>query len=222
MTKAKQLLLGGGACWLGFIIFTLAYLHGRSWIGSYDTVGYQIVQPTVPAKTSAIRVLTTLGDPTTLGAATLILMVFLWWQRHTGDSMWYGAVNFGGSLLVFMVKNIVVRPRPLHQLVKIGGYSFPSGHTFGITVLVLTLVVLLWPLFHRHWQRGLVILVAAAIILAIMYSRVYLRVHYTSDVTAGLLLAAGWFMNVTALRPRLHEWLSSQSLIIRIKFAGRR
>lgn len=122
--------------------------------------------------------------------------------------MWYGAVNFIGSLLLLMVKHTVLRPRPLHRLVKIGGYSFPSGHTFGTTVFVLTVVVLLWPLLRRHWQRWLVALLAAIIILTIMYSRVYLRVHYASDVMAGLLLAAGWFMFVTALRPRLHEWLT--------------
>lgn len=208
MTNSKRLLIGGGICWLGFLVFMLAYLHGRAWIKSYDTFGYQLVQPTTPAKTVVIGGLTRLGDPTTLGVATIILMLFLWWRRRSADSMWYGAVNFIGGLLLFTVKYTVLRPRPLHQLVKIGGYSFPSGHTFGTTVFVLTVVALLWPLLRRHWQRWLVAFLAAIVILTIMYSRVYLRVHYASDVTAGLLLAAGWFILATALRPRLHEWLT--------------
>lgn len=73
MTNSKRLLIGGGICWLGFLIFMLAYLHGRSWLKNYDTFGYQLVQPTTPAKTILIRGLTRVGDPTTLGVATIIL-----------------------------------------------------------------------------------------------------------------------------------------------------
>ncbi|WP_191363708.1 phosphatase PAP2 family protein [Limosilactobacillus oris] len=207
MTNSKRLLIGGGVCWLGFLIFMLAYLHGRAWLKSYDTFGYQLTQPATPAKTVFLRGLTTLGEPAVLGGATIVLMLYLWWRRQIGDSMWYGAVNFIGSLLLFAVKHTVLRPRPSHQLVSIGGYSFPSGHTFGMTVFVLTVVALLWPHLQRRWERWLLALLAAIIILAIMDSRVYLRVHYASDVTAGLLLAAGWFMLATALRPHLHKWL---------------
>ena len=205
MTNNKRLLIGGGVCWLGFLIFMLAYLHGRAWIISYDTFGYQLTLPATPAKTAFLRGLTTLGDPPVLGGATVALMLYLWWRQRIGDSMWYGAVNFIGGFLLFAVKHMVLRPRPSYQLVSIGGYSFPSGHTFGMTVFVLTVVALLWPHLQHGWERWLLALLAAIIILAIMDSRVYLRVHYASDVTAGLLLAAGWFMLATALRPYLHK-----------------
>lgn len=207
MINSKRLLIGGGVCWLGFLIFMLAYLHGRAWLKSYDTFGYQLTQPATPAKTAFLRGLTTLGEPAVLGGATVALMLYLWWRQRISDSMWYGAVNFIGGLLLFAVKHTVLRPRPSHQLVSIGGYSFPSGHTFGMTVFVLTVVALLWPHLQRRWERWLLALLAAIIILAIMDSRVYLRVHYASDVTAGLLLAAGWFMLATTLRPHLHKWL---------------
>lgn len=207
MINSKRLLIGGSVCWLGFLIFMLAYLHGRAWLKSYDIFGYQLTQPANPAKTAFLRGLTTLGEPAVLGGATIALMLYLWWRRQIGDSMWYGAVNFIGGLLLFAVKHMVLRPRPSHQLVSIGGYSFPSGHTFGMTVFVLTVVALLWPHLQHRWERWLLALLAAIIILAIMDSRVYLRVHYASDVTAGLLLAAGWFMLATALRPHLHKWL---------------
>lgn len=208
MTTEKRLLIGGSACWLGFFIFMAAYLHGHLWLKSYDRFGYQLVQPTLPGKTALLRDLTTLGEPAVLGGATIALMLYLWWRQRISDSMWYGAVNFIGGLLLYVVKHLVLRPRPSHRLISIGGYSFPSGHTFGTTVFVLTVIVLLWPLLHHRWQHWLAVLLAAGIIAVIMYSRVYLRAHYASDVTAGLLLAAGWFMLATALRPRLHEWLT--------------
>lgn len=174
MTKTKQLLIGGSGCWLGFVILMLAYLHGRGWINGYDRFGYQLVQPASPAKTTVLCGITMVGDPTTLGVATIILMLLLWWRQRIDDSMWFGAVNFLSGLLVF----------------------------------VLTLLSLLWPFLRQGWQDWLASLLAAIVILTIMYSRVYLRVHYASDVTAGLLLGAGWFMLASALRPCVHEWLT--------------
>ncbi|MFC2685425.1 MAG: PAP2 family protein, partial [Limosilactobacillus oris] len=105
MTNSKRLLIGGGVCWLGFLIFMLAYLHGRAWLKSYDTFGYQLTQPATPAKTVFLRGLTTLGEPAVLGGATIVLMLYLWWRQRIGDSMWYGAVNFIGGLLLFAVKH---------------------------------------------------------------------------------------------------------------------
>ncbi len=101
MINSKRLLIGGGVCWLGFLIFMLAYLHGRAWLKSYDTFGYQLTQPATPAKTAFLRGLTTLGEPAVLGGATVALMLYLWWRQRISDSMWYGAVNFIGGLLLF-------------------------------------------------------------------------------------------------------------------------
>lgn len=205
--EEKQQLIYGGLCWLAFIIILLALVDGRTWITTLDHFGYQLTQPTMPGKTTFFRIFTKFGDPVNLQIITLVLMVFLWWRKRISDSLWYGALNFIGYTLVILVKYTVTRPRPSARLVKISGYSFPSGHTFATTVFVLTIVALLTPVLKQRWQRWLLALVAAFFIILIMYSRVYLRAHYASDVTAGLLLAAGWWLITNAERHRCGEWL---------------
>lgn len=205
--EEKQQLIYGGLCWVAFAVILLALVDGRTWVAALDRLGYQLTQPTTAGKTAIFRVLTRFGDPVNLQITTLFLMVFLWWRKKISDSLWYGALNFIGYTLVILVKYTIIRPRPSARLVKIGGYSFPSGHTFATTVFALTIVALLAPRLKRRWQRWLLTLVAVFFIILIMYSRVYLRAHYASDVTAGLLLAAGWWLIANAERHRCGEWL---------------
>lgn len=208
MTKnEKRRLEYGGGCWLLFAGFLLAIVTRQAWISTFDQFGYQLTQPTEPLKTTMMELITKCGDPFTLQVATLILMVLLWWRRRIADSLWFGALNFVGYTLVIIIKYTVVRPRPSNRLVQIGGYSFPSGHTFATTVFVLTLVALISPRLHRQWQHWLLSGLAVIAILLIMYTRVYLRVHFASDVCAGLLLAPGWWLITNAERHRCAEWL---------------
>lgn len=203
----KRQLLYGIICWALFAVILLAFLDGRSWVTAMDHFGYQLTQPTMPNKTSILRIITQFGDPFNLQVATLVLMVFLWWRKRIADSLWFGALDFVGYALVIIVKYTVMRPRPSDRLVRISGYSFPSGHTFATTIFILTLVTFICPLIKRKWVRALTTVIGALLILLIMYTRVYLRAHYASDVVAGLLLAAGWWLITNAERHRCAEWL---------------
>lgn len=203
----KRQLLYGGICWFAFAIILLALIDGRSWVTALDHFGYQLTQPTVTSKTTILKLVTSFGDPVNLQIATIVLMLFLWWRKRIADSLWFGAINFVGYTLVILVKYTVVRPRPSNRLVKISGYSFPSGHTFATTIFAFTLVALIYPRLKHRLIRWLTITVAIAFILLIMYSRIYLRAHYTSDVIAGLLLAVGWWLITNAERHRCAEWL---------------
>lgn len=205
--KNKYKVSLGVACWLMFGLLLAGVCTRAWWIKGIDALGYMLTQPTFSAKTTAFTELTFLGDPVTVMIMTVGLMLLLWRQKHPTDSVWYGMQQFIGYCLVILVKYSVVRQRPTQRLVDVNGYSFPSGHTFATTIFTFTIVILLWRFTRKKWQKNLVTIVGAVWILAIMYSRVYLRAHFATDVLAGFLLASGWWFITAPLRYYFFHWL---------------
>jgi undecaprenyl-diphosphatase len=91
-----------------------------------------------------------------------------------------------------LVKALVQRARPVVQdpISHSPGYSFPSGHAFNIAVVVTVLVFLLWPLLSRAGRR-VAVAVAVVVALVVGLDRMFLGVHYPSDVVAGWILGVG-------------------------------
>ena len=198
----------GVVCGLFFLAFMFAVLRHDSQIKTMDQAGFALTMPITAIKTRIMLFITALGSPQFLGPVTLVMMLILWWKKQLGSSMWYGAMQFVGYLLVIFFKTSVMRPRPAHRLEKIGGYSFPSGHTFATVIFVLTILALLWPHLKSNWSRLFGCILGVCWILLIMYSRVYLHVHYASDVLAGLLLALCWWLVANSQKERFMNWLT--------------
>ena len=100
----------------------------------------------------------------------------------------YIAVRIG----VHITKVAVDRPRPPHPLIHVSGSSFPSGHAANAVVYLALAVVIARQL--RHATLGVAIVIGAAVLAALIgLSRVYLRAHYLSDVTAGWALSIAIF-----------------------------
>jgi len=90
------------------------------------------------------------------------------------------------GLLIGLLKGIYHRPRPEHELIITPGYSFPSGHAFSSVVIYGLLGYVAWKCFsRRRRQRASIVFVVILLILATGYARVYLGVHYPSDVAGG-------------------------------------
>ena len=91
-----------------------------------------------------------------------------------------------------LVKAVVQRARPVVQdpVSHSPGYSFPSGHAFNIAVVTTVLVFLLWPVLSRVGRR-VAIAVALVVALVVGLDRMFLGVHYPSDVVAGWILGVG-------------------------------
>jgi membrane protein DedA with SNARE-associated domain len=103
------------------------------------------------------------------------------------------AVGFGTTqAAVNITKAIVERPRPADPLVDVGTSSFPSGHA-ATAILYVVVALALARLFRRATPRIAIVVVACVVAALIGLSRVYLRVHYLSDVTAGWALALALF-----------------------------
>jgi undecaprenyl-diphosphatase len=137
---------------------------------------------------------------TSLGTGSAVLMIvgvaalFLALTRHRYSAILLLAATGGGGLLNLVLKHFFGRPRP--HVIEWGTHalssSFPSGHAMSAAIVYTTVAYLAARLEKRIWERALTMLAAAIVIAAISVSRVYLGVHYPSDVVAGIIIGIAW------------------------------
>ncbi|ANZ62677.1 hypothetical protein AYR62_00220 [Secundilactobacillus paracollinoides] len=137
--------------------------------------------------TRVITGITNTGGPTATLIETLVIAVILVLRRQP----WQGGIAVATILMgdgfYSVIKSIVKRPRPLHQILPTGGYSFPSGHTLGTTLVALVIWTLFVTQWHRKWLRWTATVVLILWVLLVGFSRLYLQVHFPTDVLGGVL-----------------------------------
>jgi membrane-associated phospholipid phosphatase len=176
---------------LALFIVLGVVVHGDGGLG-IDEATFDAIDPLRSAAgLDIVRVLTDLGSFPVAAAVILVAAIYLW--RAHGPT---GAVMLAGGLIVLLVlvnvsKELVGRPRPAGRFYDPSGLSFPSGHSAYATAWVAAAVL--------TGRRGL-IAAATFIVIAVGASRLYLHVHYLTDVVAGMALGAAVF---AALRPRI-------------------
>jgi undecaprenyl-diphosphatase len=140
--------------------------------------------------------ITALGGTAVLTLITAGVIGFLLMDGKRGAALFVLVAVAGGSLLTTLAKLAFARPRPelVAHLVEVSSYSFPSGHAMSSAVTYLTLGALLARTQARKRIKAYLLGVAVVLTLMIGTSRVYLGVHYPSDVLAGWSLGAAWAM----------------------------
>ena len=146
-----------------------------------------------------------------------VLLVFgLSIRRHFREGL-FASISFIGSLLLNVVaKHSFARARPdlWQSIVHENTYSFPSGHAMASMTLAWVVVLLCW--YPRsHWRQGWrwpVTIFAALFVLLIGLSRIYLGVHYPSDILAGWAAASVWVVGMYGLvfRGTLRPWQAAK------------
>ncbi|HEX2859608.1 MAG TPA: phosphatase PAP2 family protein [Alphaproteobacteria bacterium] len=140
--------------------------------------------------------ITSLGSTTVLAFITLAAVVYLLLARKRGSAWLVLAAVSGGTLISTVLKNLFDRPRPdfVAHIVETTTASFPSGHAMLSAVTYLTLGVLLARVESSYRLRLFIMGLALLCTVAVGFSRVYLGVHYPTDVLAGWALGAAWAM----------------------------
>ena len=162
-------------------------------------------------ETDIMRVVTDFGSPYLLALTLLSLIIggiTVWQSRryqHSGIvvaliDMFAPTFALGGALVLMeVVKLIVNRPRPngifFPPLVSESGPSFPSGHAIS-SVAFYGMCAFLLARPAKPWLKAIIVAIAIAIIGAIAYSRVYLGVHYPTDILGSVLLGSAWLLSV--------------------------
>ncbi|HUG40569.1 MAG TPA: phosphatase PAP2 family protein [Longimicrobiales bacterium] len=149
---------------------------------------------------------TALGNTATLAVLVLAVASFLWLTHHRYSVLLLFSALAGGAALNWLLKDIFARPRPtvVEWGTEVASASFPSGHAMSAMVAYASVAYLGGRLEPTRVLRLLTWLFAAVIILGIGGSRIYLGVHYPSDVLAGFIAGAAWtafvVSGITALR----------------------
>lgn len=153
-----------------------------------------------PSLTLAMEAISDLGSPVFLSAlfvALVIAFLLIHW-RHAAS--WLAITMAGALALDLTLKDVFHRARPpAYFIPQPPSYSFPSGHSLGSFCFYMLLAGLLTARIHRLAARVVIWLAASLLVAAIGFSRVYLGVHWPTDVIAGYAAAAFWVAGLVTL-----------------------
>lgn len=144
----------------------------------------------------AMREVTALGSIPVLGLLTLVALGYLLLDRRWRAILLLLVTLPGGLLLNTLLKDAFGRPRPelVARLMEVQTPSFPSGHAMLSAIGFLTLGALLAAGARRRRHRAYILTMAVLLALLVGLSRVWLGVHWPTDVLAGWCLGAAWAM----------------------------
>jgi membrane-associated phospholipid phosphatase len=147
-------------------------------------------------------------DTTVLVAASLVISTVLFIKKQKAQSILLLAAMGGDALLVAIIKNIDQVSRPANQLLSGSGFSYPSGHSAGVIVFLGLVAYYAW-LHWKHMRSKVAVFAGFGVVAAVVgFDRVYLNVHWLSDVVGGWLFGAFWL----SFSIMVYQWL---------KYAGR-
>lgn len=167
-------------------------------IQEFDRFYYEIVSKSISnSMTPIVKFITNLGSWFSLVSIAFILFIIV------KDKKIKYAISINlmvSSLLNFIVKNIIQRPRPIdYRIIEEKGYSFPSGHSMSSMAFYGFLIYLIFKNVKNTYIKTILIFLLSVLIFLIGTSRIYLGVHYTSDVIGGFLLAISYLMIYTGI-----------------------
>ncbi|MCX4092111.1 phosphatase PAP2 family protein [Nocardia sp. alder85J] len=144
--------------------------------------------------TPIAKAISDLGDTTTMAAVAAAACAWFAYRRRWPQLLLTGTATAGAGLIVVTLKAIVGRQRPpvVDRLVTETNQSYPSGHTLGSTVVVGVLTALVILAVRRRAVQIAVGVTAAAFVTLVGLSRLYLGVHWPTDVLAGWAIGTLW------------------------------
>ena len=192
--KDKQtfMMKGSFALLLFMIIGYIVKFYPEMLVGFDQPIQTAIRGDLPETLTLLFRAITHLIDiPVIISWVLIVAFIFYRKQWKMESYLMLGNLALAGILIVTF-KNIYQRPRPeILHLVEEKGFSFPSGHSLAVTIMIGTLIVILSQRIKNTVWRKIVQILLSSYIFSVLVSRVYLGVHYPSDVIASLCVGLG-------------------------------
>ena len=199
-----RLAFGFAVIVLGAVLFAelaeqLADAGAAQRIGALDALLSAAVGTHLPVGARQVfAAITHLADTATLAGLTVVVAGLLWVGQRRWLALAYAGAVAGNALLNVTLKGIFERTRPIHDttLFQPHGWSFPSGHSSGAVVaygMLAYVLVRTWPPAKNHALGGLAVVMAATTLaFSIGCSRIFIQVHYATDVLAGFSSGSMW------------------------------
>lgn len=180
-----------------------------------DSSSYHLLQQLrTPWADQWITGFTLLGSPLVSSAVFAAVLLWLAWQRRWLTSLYWCASAAFAMICSLWLKHAFQAPRPVAELDAMIGFSFPSAHALVTTCIYGFLAVLIARELSPRW-RWLAYSISGIWILAMGFSRLYLGVHWLSDVLAALILGALWVLVLgIASRAHLSKALAIRGLLL--------
>jgi undecaprenyl-diphosphatase len=189
-------------CAAGFIC--MAFLYSSPFMNSLDSSIISFVQGMESsAMTGIMKFFTFIGAGLPIVIIAVFILIILYFAfGHRRELILFAIAVVGSALLNVLLKLLFHRARPdMHRIIEVTGFSFPSGHAMAAFSLYAILIFLLWKHASTGFARVLLLLIGSACIAVIGLSRIYLGVHYPSDVIAGYLASGFWvFLSIWLYR----------------------
>ena len=193
MKDKQTFMMKGSFALLLFMIIGYIVKFYPEMLVSFDQPIQTAIRGDLPETlTLLFRAITHLIDiPVIISWVLIVAFVFYRKQWKMESYLMLGNLALAGILIVAF-KNIYQRPRPeILHLVEEKGFSFPSGHSLAVTIMVGTLIVILSQRIKNTVWRKIVQILLSLYIFSVLVSRIYLGVHYPSDVIASLCVGLG-------------------------------
>lgn len=179
-------------CLVGFLALTEDVFNKEIMQG--DIIGYKIISTFLISDfvTPIAKFITNFGGVIFLSIATIALLLLIK-NKKIGLSIFSNIVII--TILNQLLKRILRRPRPTEfRIVEETGYSFPSGHSMVSMAFYGYLIYLIYRYIKNKYIKWSLIVLLSILICLIGISRIYLGVHYTSDVLGGFLLSISYLV----------------------------
>ena len=179
-------------CLVGFLALTEDVFNKEIMQG--DIIGYKMISTFLISDfvTPIAKFITNFGGAIFLSIATIALLVLIK-NKKIGLSIFSNIVII--TILNQLLKRILRRPRPTEfRIVEETGYSFPSGHSMVSMAFYGYLIYLIYRYIKNKYIKWSLIVLLSILICLIGISRIYLGVHYTSDVLGGFLLSISYLV----------------------------
>ena len=179
-------------CLIGFLAIAEDVFNKE--IMSGDIIGYKLVSTFLISNfaTPIAKFITNFGGAIFLITLTIVLLVLIK-NKKIGISIFSNLVIV--TILNQLLKAILQRPRPTeYRIVEETGYSFPSGHSMVSMAFYGYLIYLIYKYVKNKYIKWISIVLLSILLCSIGISRIYLGVHYTSDVLGGFLISMSYLV----------------------------
>ena len=155
-------------------------------------INMQMKSMQIPLLSESMITLTNLNNGMGILVFSIAFMLFFAYKKWYHALLFYFVSILGAQIAFVSIKLIIQRIRPVSDIIFASGYSFPSGHATMATALSLTLYVIFAKRVSGLGLRLPLLFISVFWIVLISFSRIYLGVHWFSDVIAGVVLGFSW------------------------------
>lgn len=202
MKKIKELIIKNYK-WIIFFLFFVIFLAiaedvFEQEIFEFDSVVYKfLVNNRNEVLNNFFKIITQFGSAIVLIIITILCVIFI---RDKKYKILVPANLVTIAIINIVLKNFFLRPRPNElRLIEETGYSFPSGHAMASTAFYGLLIYIAHEKIENKILRNTICIMLGLLILLISISRIYVGVHYTSDVIAGTCFSIAYLILITRL-----------------------